>query len=200
MYMEQHREHWGAPVTLIAEQDYSDGKYKFLQPPTIEGGTIPNGNYRDTLLWTLEQIKNKFVVIMMADYLIYEDVDKNTINKMCQYMRTDSNILRIELGNARGIEQVADHTDTFKGIKILEHNFLPSALTPGIWNREGLIDMAKHTGPTAWDMELDGRDWFAKSGKRSLGSDHTPIIYENALRARDNVNLVLNEKLQKFKR
>ena len=200
-YARMHMKHWGEKFTIIAEQEYinSDedfnGCYDFIKPP-FENNEIEGGDYNEVLRWTLdERIDDDFVTIMCADYLIDKPVKKDIIEQTIEYMKLNPTVLRAQLGNHSGVNQRATKTDEYKDIIIKEHNFLPTSLTPGIWNRKNLLELMKNMNGshTAWDVEIKGRDAFPSSGFRSIGVDPESISYINALRGRNNNHIVISQ-------
>jgi len=188
-----HKKYWGEPYTLIAEEDYL-GSGDFIKPP-FAGDSIHGGSYHEVMRWTLNEIQDEFVLIMCADYLLYTPVKKYVIEQIIEYMTENPTVLRAQIGNNSGIIQRATKTDEYKDITILEHNFLPTSLTPGLWNKKLLVDlMSKMSGShTAWDMELRGRDIYPNTGYRSLGVTPEPMQYINALRGRNNNSIVITQ-------
>ncbi len=188
-YMELHDRYFNIPVTLSAEEDYSNGKYRFLKPPF--GDPILNGAFGDSLRWTLEQVKDKYIIIMLADYFINRKVNVNTLKKIGQYMTKEGDILRCEIGTNRGLGQL-DEVDTYKGVSIREDkNWLATSLCPGIWDRKKLLKIIK--GATAWDVELATNREFLNTDWRSVGVYPEPIDYENVIRER-KVGEFINKK------
>ena len=194
-YIRLHRKYWGAPVTLVAETDYSGGEFEFWLPEDyVEKNMIEAHAYVAVLRWALEKTKDKYVILMMGDYMIREPVDSEIIDKMVEYMDQEGNIMRCEIGNSRGIIQSGTLTDHYKGVAIYEHNFLPTALTPGLWDRKKFLEILPD-GSTAWDVELKGRDKFPSLGFRSIGPLPEPMIYINAIRGRDHHSMVYTPEL-----
>jgi hypothetical protein len=188
-YMDRHEKYFNMPVTLSAEEDYSHGKYRFLKPPF--GDTIRNGEFGPALKWTLENVKDKYIIIMLADYFINSNVDMTAIKKIAEYMTQEGDILRCEIGTNRGVGQL-NEIDIHKGVSIREDkSWLATSLCPGIWDRKKLLKIIK--GATAWDVELDMNREFQETDWRSIGVFPEPMDYENVIRAR-KIGEFINKK------
>jgi hypothetical protein len=201
-YAHLHKKYWGERITVVAEQPYinSDEELKDcfdFFAPNFDGNTIEGGEYHETLKQTLRHFDDKFVTIMCADYLIYKPVDVAMITVLLEYMDTHDNVLRANLGinNGMGSSPVVEK---FNNIEIREGNFLPTSLTPGIWNRELLFEMMEHempTSKTAWDVEVKGHDALCNNHLRSIGVAPEPIHYINAIRGRQNYELYMIQEI-----
>jgi hypothetical protein len=181
-YMHLHHKYWNHPVTIIAEENYLPD-CEFVIPPQADNGTVQSGDFSDVLIWYLLQLKDKFICIMLSDYMITKPVGVDMIYALIGYMDEHDNILRCQLGNMFGSENSSRQTDTIGDIEIREGNFLPTSLTPGIWNRELLLEML-NSNTCAWGLEIKGRDKFVSSSWRSICPVPQPIDYINALRGR----------------
>lgn len=180
-YMERHEAFFNMPVTLAAEEDYSQGRYHFIKPPF--GETIPNGEYGNSLRWALEQVRDRYVIIMMVDYFIQAPVDSYTLRIIARYMTMKGNILRCEIGTNRGVGGMTE-VDVYRGVSIREEKiFLATSLCPGIWDRKKLLEIMK--GATAWDVEIQTNREFQKTSWRSIGVYPEPMDYVNYIRGRD---------------
>ena len=189
-YMDRHEKYFNMPVTLSAEADYSNGKYRHLKPPF--GDPILNHNFGSTLRWTLERVKDKYVIIMLIDYFINKKVNINMLKKIGQYMTQEGNILRCDIGTNRGIWGVPE-VDSYKGLSIREENpCLATSLCPGIWDRKKYLEIMK--GDTAWDVELATNREFLNTDFRSVGVYPEPMDYENVIRERkiNEIKKVIN--------
>ena len=203
IYERLHSEYWGAPVTLIAESDYSGGRFEFVPPPKgiHSGGEIWSGNFSDVLIWYLYQIEDEHVVIMLADYLLRSKVDTDKLSKLEAYMQSHPNVLRGQVG-AGGMD-AAKLIETWDGLEIWEGNFLQTSLTPGLWNRKLLLEMMK-PGLTSWGVETVGqgiflqRPWRSVAPSRGRIEDNGIMAYTNAQRGKDIGNVLMTEE-QKVK-
>ena len=188
-YMHRHKKYFKLPVTLVAESDYSNGNYKHIKPPY--GDPIENGDFGNSLRWALEKVKDKHVIIMLADYFITGMVNVKTIRKIAEYMTLKGDILRCDIGTNRGFGSIPE-IDVYKGVSIREEkHFLATSLCPGIWDRKKLLAIMK--GATAWDVELETNREFVTTGWRSIGTYPEPVDYENVIRGR-NVDEFINMK------
>ena len=197
IYTLLHKKYWGNPLLLVAEEDYSEGAFDFLRPPQVgKDGVIHGGEYARVLGWSLDQFEDPLVLIMLADYLITDPVDKCLMKTLEDYMLEDDSIMRCQVGGRETLGTLK--TDSYKGVNMYENGFLPSSLTPGIWNKAKLKEILNREINTAWDLERIGRDVFyekgrteiGQSGWRSIGLDYFPMHYENALRGRNNYAMV----------
>ena len=197
-YVHLHQKYWGVPVTLLAEEDYSGGEFEFLRPPEGEGvrwqgEEIATDSFSSVLIWYLRQIEDKHVIIMLADYMITEPVDEKRLLQLEEYMCAHGNILRGQVGDDGGY-CCGQKTDVYKDISIWEGNFLPTSLTPGMWDRALLLEMMD-IGLSAWAMEIKGRDKFFRAGWRSIAPSPGCMSYLNALRGRSLENIVMTEEV-----
>lgn len=190
--MHLHKKYWGVPVTFLAEEQYLPNCEFVIPPHTVS--TIEAGDFSDVLIWYLGQLNDKFIIIMLSDYLITKQVNTDTINVLLRYMNEHPNVLRCQIGNMFGIESSSSHTDTIGDIRIFEGNFLPTSLTPAIWNRELLLEMmVSLTCP--WGFEIKGRDKFDSMNWRSIWPVPEPIDYINSIRGRVPDKMVTNQQL-----
>lgn len=196
-YAHLHAKYWGAPVTLLAEEDYSYGRFEFVHPPDEVAspykGEIPSGKFSDVLIWYLEQIEEMHVLIMLADYLIERPVDVERLAQLEEYMEDHAPILRGQVGDDGGYCS-GTRTDVYKDIAIWEGGFLPTSLTPGLWNRLQFLEIVPH-GVDAWGVEMRGRDRFCQGGYRSIAPAPGILSYLNAIRGRDMTQVVLRESV-----
>lgn len=196
-YAHLHKKYWGVPVVLLAEDDYSDGQFEFVQPPNDEylvwdKGEIPCDRFTDVLIWYLEQIQDQHVLIMLADYLVTRPVNVALLAQLEEYMQ-GRNILRGQVGDDKGLDR-GQMTDTYKNIEIWEGNFLPTSLTPALWNRELFLEMI-NPADTPWGVEIKGRDKFPWNGCRSIAPKPGILSYVNAFRGRDMSYIVLTKAI-----
>jgi len=197
-YAHLHRKYWGAPVVLLAEEDYSEGEFEFVRPPNDDkikwiNGEIPGWHFTDVLTWYLQQIPDEHVIIMLADYMITKPVDIVRLLMLEEYMALHSNTLRGQVGDDSGLCR-GTLVERYKTIDIWEGNFLSTSLTPGMWDRMMVLDMM-HRCDTAWGMELKGRDRFLKENWRSIAPSPGCVSYINALRGRQMDGIVMTEEV-----
>jgi hypothetical protein len=201
-YAIMHEKYWGEPVVLLAEEDYSEGYFDFASPPWREDLTwidgkvpceIPAHHFTDVLIWYLKQIGDQHVIIMLADYLLTAPVDKARILQLQEYMELDDHILRGHIDYGGGF-YAGDMTDTYKNLEIWEGQFLPTSLTPAIWNRKLLLEMM-HPREDAQRMELSGRNAFLLSNYRSVAAKPGMVYYINCIRGRDMSHMIMTRDL-----
>ena len=191
-----HAKYWGAPVTLLAEDDYSDGQFEFVRPPPslITNGTVPAAHFSDVLIWYLRQIQDTHVIIMLADYLIYRPVDLEKLIQLEEYMLLHDNVLRGQVGDDANYCRGAQ-TDAYKDLVLWEGKFYEANLTPGMWNRQLLLSILKPS-LTALQVEKTGQnEFFRRGGMRSVAPAPGCLLYINALRAQDMHNIVMTEEI-----
>lgn len=197
-YAHLHEKYWGESVILLAEEDYSEGRLDFVRPPLEElilwdapddtPGEIPGRHFTDILIWYLRLIEDEHVIIMLSDYLITAPVNTELIKQLQEYMELN-NVLRGNISCDGGFCN-GQVTDTYKDLEIWEGNFLPTSLTPAMWDRKLLLEMMKWTG-TAWSFELNGRDKFPWGGCRSIAPSPGMLRYINSLRGRSMTSMVM---------
>ena len=195
-YILLHKKYSGIDTVLIAEEDYSNGEFDFLRPE-FEGEFIRACEFGKVLKWALSKIDNKYVIVMLGDYLIRDKVNSDLISTIMDYMDQEKNIIRCEVGNYRGIKERADHTNTYRGYKILENNFAAMALTPGLWDRKKLLNIITDSMDNPWAFEIVGDKNFTKNEFRSICIYPEPINYINVIRGRDNENIVVTPQMYK---
>jgi len=198
-YAHLHEKYWGEPVTLLAEEDYSEGQLEFVRPPLEEliswdapddtPGEIPNRHFTDILIWYLKQIEDKHVIIMLADYLLTEPVKTHLVEQLQEYMELDDRILRGHIGYDKAFYQ-GQCVDKYKDLDIWEGKIFPASLCPAIWSRELLLEMMLPRN-TAWDFEINGRNKFPWNGCRSIAAQPIMVHYINSLRARSMSSMVM---------
>jgi hypothetical protein len=190
-----HEKYWGVPVTLLAEDDYSDGQFEFVRAPTgfMVDGEVHSSYFTDTLIWYLRRIPDEFVIVMLADYLITEPAHVDRLSILEEYLTLHKEIMRGQVGDDGGYCG-GELTETFQGLAMWEGNFLATSLTPGMWSRQKLLLIAQ-PGTDAWGFEQRGRDKFLSKGYRSVAPAPGCLSYINALRGRDMHNIVITEEV-----
>jgi len=197
-YARMHEKYWGDPVVLLAEEDYSEGQFEFACPPWKEDATwvdgdvpgeFPTHHFTDVLIWYLRQIEDEHVIIMLSDYLLTAPVDKALIVQLQEYMELHKEVLRGHLERGGGFHS-GQLTDTYRDLEIWEGHFLPTSLTPAIWNRELVLEMMRPRG-TPWSFELHGRDMFPWNGCRSIAPQPEMLSYLNCIRGRNMNSMVM---------
>lgn len=197
-YAYLHEKYWGAPVVLLAEEDYSEGQFELACPPWREDASwvdgdvsneIPSHHFTDVLIWYLKQIEDKHVIIMLADYLLTEPVKVHLIDQFQKYMELNDRILRGHIGYSEAFYR-GQIVDTYKDLEIWEGELYPASLCPAIWSRELLLEMMQPRN-TAWDFEVRGQAKFPWDGCRSIAAQPIMIRYMNSLRARDMSHMVM---------
>jgi len=195
-----HEKFWDAPVTLLAEADYSDGKFEFVSPPgdvcnSPPSGVIPSSSFSNVLLWYFQQIEDMHILIMLADYFIDKPVDVERLAQLEEYMEAHAPILRGQVGDDGGY--CSGHKiDTYKDIALWEGGFLPTSLTPGLWNRQQFLKIIPN-GVDAWGTEIRGRNGFLAGGYRSIAPSPGILSYLNAIRGRDLTKICITEEVYK---
>jgi len=197
-YAHLHEKYWGAPVILLAEEDYSEGQLEFVRPPLEElilwdapddtPGEIPGRHFTDILIWYLRLIEDEHVIIMLADYLITGPVDTEMLLQLQEYMESN-NVLRGNISFDDGYYD-GQMTDTYKDLEIWEGGFLSTSLTPAMWNRERLLEMMNWRN-TAWSFEIEGRNKFPWDGCRSIAPQPAMLHYINSIRGRNLNSMVM---------
>lgn len=194
---------WGDPkqIVLLAETDYSGGRCTFIEVPQQyrgSNGAVSCSHYSSILSWHLGNISEEYYIIMCADYWIYELVNVEVITIAEQYMRENSNVLRIGLGNYAGLTN-CDAAFNYQGIAFAEcaerrDCFATVSLTPGLWSK-ALFMQILEIGHDPWNIELAGREKYIRSFPhwRSILINPEPIVYINAVRG-SNPNIVLVEE------
>jgi hypothetical protein len=202
-YAHLHNIYWGAPVVLLAEDDYSEGQFEFVRPPLEEliswsepgdiPGEIPNRHFTDILIWYLRQIEDRHVIIMLADYLLTEPVNVQLIKQLQEYMELNDRILRGHIGYSSAFYQ-GQCVDRYKDLDIWEGKIFPASLCPAMWSRELLLEMMLPSN-TAWDFEINGRNKFPWNGCRSVAAQPIIVHYINSLRSRSMSSMVITREV-----
>ncbi len=208
-YAHMHELYWDAPVVLLAEEDYSDGQFECAIPPWKEDATwvdgdvpneIPGHHFTDVLFWYLKQIEDTHVIIMLADYLLSAPVDIKSLIQLQEYMELHKEVMRGHIDAGGGWYKLSKQTDLYKDIEIWEDNFLPSSLTPAIWNVDLLQRLMVHRD-SAHGLESKGRDIFYKmaeeEGIRSVAAKPGMVSYINCIRGGDMSHMVMTHEIYK---
>lgn len=206
IYMHLHNKYWpdAKDITLLAENDYSSGLCEFVKIPQQyidPNGSSYSGNFSTILMWYLNQIADENIVIMLADYWLIKPVNHDVIMNSVNLMSTDKNILRIQFGNNSGVNGRCDLK--FNNLEYdyyecgADRNcFLTTQLTPGIWSKSNLLKIIKPNW-SAWDVEVRGASEYiyTHTNLRSLGVGPEPIHYINAIRGRDQNNIIMHDDI-----
>jgi hypothetical protein len=195
IYFYLHKKYWGEEILLLGEEHYikDDAICKSVAMQWVNHETTPSDYFSNCLLIALNQMDDNQVIIMLPDYLLTKEVDSAIIYKMQDYMSSNVDVLRCQLGTYT-ISNSKLFIEKYKNIDIYERGFHPTNLTPGIWNRKLLIELLGDRW-TAWDVENKCQDKFLMSNMRSICPVPEPIDYINGIRSRNNNTLVVNNKV-----
>ncbi|MCX6312166.1 MAG: hypothetical protein NT084_11095 [Bacteroidetes bacterium] len=135
----------------------------------------------------LEQIKEKYVIVLLEDYFLYTNVDQGTLDRCVEMMEKEHAVF-FRIGCFPS-DHFSDYAyDKIKGNEWCGRTRIDAKyainLQAGIWNREEFISLLKDD-ENPWQFELAGTKRWAASGKVCLGlvEDkklnyvHGPITY-----------------------
>ncbi len=182
----------GLPVTMIAEEDYSEGLCEFRKPPHIvdSDGSIFSGDFGDVLKWCLDRCEEELVIIMLADYLLTKQVNMDELKEIEEYMLANPNVFRCQIGDGAGVSGSLYKEKKYKSFEIYDGPHHQCSLTPGIFRRKMLVEFLR-PGQSAWGVEDEGRNYVSARGWKSLWIEPSPMTYLNALRGRQIHDLVM---------
>ena len=100
-YYKLHKKYWGVPITLVANRDVAPKGMDCLKHPYSD----ESHDYARILKWALNKIRDKFVIIMMADYFIYEKVNNKYLKLIAEYMGKNKDVVRCNIGNEMILEE-----------------------------------------------------------------------------------------------
>ena len=187
-YLRLHEKFWGDDITVVAPQNYTQHKHFQLVPSRYN----VRQNFSFQLIDALIHTKHDNVVVMLADYFLYQPVNLTSLNNISEYMTQNPNIIRVDVGgqSCNGpVEEVSPQL--FSGSK-----FQQVSLTPGMWNKKLWIDMLQSRfGMDPWMTETELEQKFLRSSYSSLLARPQPVYYVNTLRGRDDRELVTRRNL-----
>lgn len=169
------------------------GDYKFVQlDPDVHEGAFNRRVWSDCLIWYLrEQAKDTHLVIMMADYWLDRHVDQTVFQTILGYTRARDDVIRVQLSSESGVnERTVLHT-WHRGLEFRDCTkskpecFLKLSLTPALWNRRLLLEVAEPDW-TPWELEQHGSRRLVKEFPhyKSLGVSKQPVSYVHAAQTR----------------
>jgi hypothetical protein len=187
-------------ITLVAEDNYSKGasNCQFLPLPRemCINRECPAYLFSNTLRWALKQSSKKLAIILLADYFIYSDVNQVNINRSAEYMLSNPDVLRIDMGDRPRSGTMRNINDIFVECAEGRNCFLPVSLTPGLWNIHNYLLLLEN-GWDPWGTERHSQQKFLNqyTHMKSIYCEPGPIFYSNTLRARDNSALVIRHHI-----
>jgi hypothetical protein len=188
--------HWNENLIIICEQNYSS-RHTYLKPPQklIKRGAIPSNKFSDSLIWALQNTKNEYCILMLADYWLYSKVNTENITKSLNYMKSSKNILRVDIGDRpRPSGPMKSINDILIECATDRNCFLTTSLTPAIWNKRFWLDLLEN-GWTAWHTETKCHTKYLGSGYHSVWCEPGPIKYCNSMRGRDSCTIVMRREM-----
>lgn len=191
-----HQKYWGCPVTLLAEEDYSEGAFDFFQPPDSiampKSKEIPAYRFSDVLVWYLRQIEDEHILLMMGDFLIYQPVDVVRLQELQEYMH-EHDVVRGQVGddNFCQFSRLVDH---YQHLDIYEGGFRISSLNAALWNRQMLLDMIP-LNADPWAVENRCGESIEQRGLRSIATMPGIMACLNVIRSREATHPVLPESV-----
>lgn len=146
----------------------------------------PVDKWSDGLIEMIRMLNVPYFILFLEDFWLYQPVDLDIVDKLCQYMGKYNDILRLDLTNERISKRNARITEKVDGVGIVDAS-LPSpysmSFQVGIWNSELALRVLER-GETPWKAEIQGTERVNKlRGEiRVLGSDKRPVEYQPVYR------------------
>lgn len=162
----------GLPVTI----------YGFKSPNNMHpnfnfqslGEQLPVEKWSNGLLKMLDKIEDDYFILMLEDYWLYEQVDKDRLSdSIRQAMNLPNDLLRLDLsGNRAAYKQAMD----WHGGIVETFSDCPYQMSfqAAIWHKENLREVLR-PNESPWQSEIEGSKRVAK---RVLGTKPAVIKYQ----------------------
>lgn len=128
-------------------------------------------DWSNDTLRILDQIPEKYVIIVLEDYFINKPVDQLQLDQCIIAIRkTDAAYIRLAsfpVKYHRYFTYVQHPEFPFLGITSKDADYMVS-LQAGIWNKKELQNLIQ-PGESPWDFEVNGSERARRSGKTYLG-------------------------------
>lgn len=190
-----------ATVTLAAEDNLlPTGKFIRVPDRMLRNGECPKNKFSDSLTHTLHNTQSKIVLIMLADYWIYDYVNVGALSEIADFMASHEDLLRVDVGSHFIPNYPMETVAHYHGVDVLDPGtkrdaFYPTSLCPGMWNRDVYLTLLSD-GWDPWMTESITADRYINSRLKSYWSHPGPIRYFNALRGRDDTTLVMRRSVE----
>lgn len=193
-------------VNIFSEKNYLtiSNKHRFIKLPShmLVNDSCPRGKFSDSLIFALNNISSKHAIVMLTDYWLYNTVDINALANTSEYMENNPDVLRADVGSQHIPKGLANITPDLMESLDNRNVFYPVSLCPAMWNKENYLPLLQE-GLDPWQTEIIPCEKFLGQKQhgnkfthlRTLWSHPGPIKYFNALRGRDDVNMVMRREV-----
>jgi len=154
----QLRKHWPGfdmPVYISTEaKKFSYDGFDIRYPPN----STPEPCWSKRLMWMLQQIPTDFVLFMLDDFWIYQDVDVVAIEKVLSYMEQDPKMgfvcMQYEPKTFLGPEKMRKKECKYPELmRCMSNDLFRITTQAGIWRRDYLLKILRKN-ETPWDFEI----------------------------------------------
>lgn len=181
------QKYWGGTDVYIAGYTVP----KFDLPNSFTFYSIATPQYEkekwvDGFLKFLYQFPHDYFVLMLEDYWLCRNVDKQGIEILGEMMEDNKDLLRVDLTQDRQFAGGAKHIGYYNRFDILEapQSQYQMSLQAGLWNKKLLINVLESLPMdlhSAWDVELTGTGIVNSSSMKVYGTYQCPIRYVNGM-------------------
>lgn len=151
--------------------------FKFFEINKFE---YPQDKWSNGLIRMLERSPDEFIVLMLEDYWLTRTVDVRAIEKLHEWMKTHTDILRFDLtddrqfnGHAKFSGYIGEY-DIVQTVHAAEYNM---SFQAGIWNTELLLSLLEEN-KSPWEVEIQTQP---PKEMKIYGTKQCPTRYANAL-------------------
>jgi hypothetical protein len=162
-------------ATIFYGSKFPTPIYSFLHQAV---GQFPAKRWSDSLLRAMNYIDEKYFILMLEDYWLYDYVDYDKIDQLKSLMTDD--ILRIDLSGNRASRKSA--FEIAPGIvETPPGTSYQMSFQAAIWHRENLRKVLRK-GESPWEAEINGSKRVEKL--RVLGTKPAMLHYQPVWRSK----------------
>ncbi len=206
------KKHWGDPkqIDFIAEEDYSNGETNFIKAKDewIYEGYFHAASFAAAMDWYLQTLIDDHFIFTHADYWITQKVNIPLINDVLNFMQSDSNTMRAEIGYKPGgyialcgRRSRHDNLDIYECDSSKRDCFLTTSFDMSMWNKHRMAEILKYrpvgTQWSGWNFEIEGMAAYKElTHLRSVMIKPEPVHYMNIIYGRNNHQIKITKELR----
>lgn len=213
------RKYWNAaraPVKIIVA-GFTDPGYKWNPEPNNTGVDVrfhsigefkdfPLKKWSDAFKLMLEQLKEKYIILMLEDYWPIRDINVDAVAMAHEYMKRWPNTLKFDLAADRYFAGEAErdwmHYGWLDIVRSKPGSPYHMSLMTGMWSVDNLIKCFEKgiikLDWDPWDIEITGTSKLSQFGREFevVGTAQWPIKHTLAIRSAEVDTLLLQEMQQ----
>lgn len=140
----------------------------------------------------LQGIDDEFLIFMLEDYWLIEDIRHANIAFALDYMKAHPEVHKVDLASDRQGHRHIDYDENF--IRSANDENCLTSVMAAIWRRDFFLECLGEYNETPWEFETMGtRRLWGKSDLCILGAKVPSIIYKLVVRGGRPENLLTHE-------